>query len=103
MPCHEPDRTVHPEESRTAWHHGLQATSILCNLRFGPDMEVGKVDLRRAYWEWIGEPDEDYDRCPPVIGDLHEPVTRMGAEPVCTGTRRDRADTEKPESAGTIS
>ncbi len=43
---------------------------------------------------WIDEPDEDYDRSALITGDLYDSVTGMGAEPVCTGRRWDRANTE---------
>lgn len=79
MPRNYPDRRMHPDESRTEWHHRMQATFIACNLKFGPEMEVRKDNVRDAYMEWVGKADEDFAVL--IIRDLYESITRMGAEP----------------------
>lgn len=74
-----PDRRMHPDESRTEWHHRMQATFIACNLQFAPDMEVRKDDVRDAYMEWVGKADEEFAVL--IVRALYESITRMGAEP----------------------
>ncbi len=80
MPRNEPDRKVYPGESRTDWLHRLKESFIVYNLQFGSDREVRKEDVRKAYLEWIGEPDQDY--YPHIIRDLYDSIERMGAERV---------------------
>lgn len=78
MPRIKPDRRMHPEESRTAWHRRLRGTFIAENLRFDPALEVGIDAVREAYLEWIGESGKDWS--PPLIAELYESIIRMGAE-----------------------
>jgi hypothetical protein len=80
MPRNEPERRVYPGESRTDWLHRLKESFIVCNLQFDPDREVSKEDVRKAYLEWIGEPDQDW--YPHIIRDLYASIERMGAERV---------------------
>lgn len=80
MPRNEPDRRRYPGESRIDWLHKMKESFIVCNLQFGPDREVSKRNVRNAYLEWIGEPDQDYH--PPIIRDLYDSIERLGAERV---------------------
>ncbi|MCZ0940669.1 MAG: hypothetical protein OXJ55_18635 [Caldilineaceae bacterium] len=87
MSCNEQDRKKYLEESESAWDHRLQATFIVCNLKFGLGMEVTKDDLREAYLAWVGKAGQDW--YPPAIGAFYESVTRMGAEPDPPSKRND--------------
>ena len=75
-----PDRREYPGESRIDWLHRLRDSFIVYNLQFGPDREVSKEDVRKAYLEWIGEPDQDYH--PPIIRALYDSIECLGAERV---------------------
>ena len=103
MPRSEPDRREYPGESRTNRLYRLQESFIVHRLRFNPGGKVFKDDLRKAWLEYIGEPDEDHDWKPSIIGHLYESVERMGAEPVYKGAGRDWGDVETFKGVSIIS
>ena len=78
MPRNEPDRRMHPGESRTDWHRRLPGTFVAENLRFDPALEVGVDEVREAYLEWIGESGRDWS--PPLISELYKSIICMGSE-----------------------
>lgn len=60
MPRSEPDGRVHSGENRAAWHGRMRGTFIVENLQHDPALEVGLVEMRETYLEWLGESGRDW-------------------------------------------
>ena len=64
-------------QSRTAYLRHMRATFIAEKVKFHHSLSIDMTVLRKAFQEWIEEPDETFNAS--NIGDLYAELVGMGA------------------------